>query len=139
MGKFITELTVTQVDEENWKLVKPLKYESNTLGLIEVPKGFITNFGSVRRWPIIYWMFGGKGNRACALHDWLYTSPHKPNRWANPTNRELSDCAFRGIVFECLRIEKPITIKEHLLNIKNICVAWLMWAGVRIGGSSHWK
>ena len=77
MGKFVTGLDVRKLDEHSWQLLGPFVYESDTVGTIIVPKGFITNFGSVPRLPFMYAAFGGVGDQACTLHDWLYEAPHE--------------------------------------------------------------
>jgi len=44
MGKFQTSLKAEKLDERSWKLLEPLVYNSDTIGLIVVDAGFVTNF-----------------------------------------------------------------------------------------------
>jgi hypothetical protein len=37
-----------------------------------VPSGFITDYASVPRAPLTYLLFGGRGNAAAVVHDYLY-------------------------------------------------------------------
>ena len=130
MGKFRTDLVARILNEREWQLAEPLVYESDTVGVIIVPKGFVTNFGSVPRLPFMYMFFGGVGNRACTLHDWLYAPPHEPFTGCGVSvDRKTADKVLRGVIRECMQDSWPI-IKSS--------TAWAMWAGVRIGGSSHW-
>ena len=131
MGKFITALDVRKKSETEWELLNPLIYESKTVGVIIVPKGFLTNFGSVPRLPLMYAAFGGVGDEACTLHDWLYADPHEPFTGCGyRVDRSTADKVLRGVIKECMKDSWSIT--------KSL-TAWSMWVGVRLGGKSHWK
>lgn len=72
---FLTPLRVEQVSEAagTWRLLEPLCYVSPIFGgLIVVPAGFVTDFASVPRLPFSYWLFGGVGQAAAVVHDYLY-------------------------------------------------------------------
>ena len=138
MGKFLSELDASKFSKNEWKLNEPLVYNSNTVGVIVVPEGFVTNFGSVPRLPLMYLLFGGVGDEACTLHDWLYTAPHNPIRCGVTVDRSTADKVFRGVVYECLRVDDS-NISGMAHNLISLGVAWAMWAGVRIGGASHWN
>ena len=59
-------------DVPTWKLLEPFVYTSDLLGRdIVVPAGFITDFASVPRAPIVYFLAGNTGNRAAIVHDYL--------------------------------------------------------------------
>ena len=119
-----------KLDEHKWQLLGPFVYESDTVGTIIVPKGFITNFGSVPRLPFMYAAFGGVGDQACTLHDWLYAEPHETFSGSGViVDRATADKVLRGVIKECMRDSWPITRSS---------TAWAMWAGVRVGGASHW-
>lgn len=139
MGKFLTDLNVKKISEHEWRLIDPLVYNSNTVGVIVVPEGFITNFGSVPRFPLVYLLFGGVGDKACTVHDWLYTKPH---RVIAESGKQVARCTadkiMRGVIYECLRGDDE-TIAGILKNMLSLAAAWAMWAGVRIGGWSHWS
>ena len=85
--------------------------------VIHVPHGFLTNFASVPRLPFAYLLFGGKGNRAAAVHDFLYEPPTQyPRSWCD-------DVFYAGL----LALE-GISERE----------ARAMYDGVRLGGASHY-
>ena len=59
-------------DTPQWRLLEPLRYYSSLLGqTVEVPAGFVTDFASVPRAPIAYFLCGNTGNRAAVVHDYL--------------------------------------------------------------------
>jgi len=72
MSKFLTELDVRCINDGAWVLAAPLGYDSDILGLIEVPAGFQTDFASVPRVPIFFTLFGDRAHREAVLHDYLY-------------------------------------------------------------------
>ena len=54
-------------------LLSPLVFDSALLNLrVIVPAGFVTDFASVPRAPLTYWLFGGVADEAAVVHDWLY-------------------------------------------------------------------
>lgn len=111
MSKFKTTLKTEQIARTSWRLTDDLVY-----GDITIPKGFITNYASIGvfhnvfLFPI-YALFSGYGNYASTVHDYLYTF-HK-------MSRKDADEVF----YQALRSEGVAHWR-----------AWLMWAGVRIGG-----
>lgn len=128
MGKFVTPLRAEKLSERNWRLLEALIYKSDTLNdYIVVPKGFVTNFASVPRLPFMYLLFGGIGDEAATLHDWLYSI-----LCSIDVSRAKADKILRGVIIECLT-------KDGKAKWKAILIAYAMWAGVRIGGASHWK
>jgi hypothetical protein len=78
MAKFLTELDVICIDDGTWRLDSSLKYESDILGIIEVPQGFETDFASVPRVPVFYTLFGDRAHREAVLHDYLYRIDSMP-------------------------------------------------------------
>lgn len=62
--------TGRDVDE----LLDPLIFQSSTYGDILIPRGFRTNYCSVPRWPVVYWLVGGKARKPSAGHDFPYTT-----------------------------------------------------------------
>jgi hypothetical protein len=124
MGKFLTDLEVRQIEDTSeqgrgtWRLLAPLRYQADNGFVYEVPVGFVTDFATVPRIPLIFDLDGDRGNLAGTLHDWLYTAPHP--------------VASRAIADSMLR--------EALLA--QGCPSWVAWTfyiGVRIGGASHWQ
>lgn len=133
MGKFQSNLEVRKISEHSWQLLEPLIYQSDTIGRIVVDAGFITNFASVPRLPFMYMLFGGVGDEAATLHDWLYRKEHTQSTGhERQIERETADKVLRGVIIECLTKDGTNRFKAH-------AIAWAMWAGVRIGGASHWE
>jgi hypothetical protein len=69
-----------------WELQRPLWYRSAEFGSIVVPPGFRTNYASVPRLPVVFWLAGERVHKEAALHDWLYTT--------HETTREVADDVF---------------------------------------------
>lgn len=145
MGKFLTELKVKRLPDKDgrkqWMLTDWLIYESSTVGLICVPPGFITDFSSIPRLPIIYFLFGGRGDLEGALHDFLYTAPHT-NGAGLTIDRATADRVLRGARYSCDRIDtseyESVTISALLNNAWAYFGAWCFWAEVRLFGWRHW-
>jgi Protein of unknown function (DUF1353) len=129
MSRFLTKLDVEQVEDTSqegrgtWKLLSPLSYESDLLGaVLTVPAGFVTDFASTPRLPFVFWFFGDRANYAATLHDWLYTPDSQGNHPVK--DRATADA-----------ILKEATIAQGCPS----WVAFALWAGVRVGGWSHWE
>lgn len=121
--QFLTKLVVEETDDDTnegrgtWRLKKRLAYISHAAnGLIVVPAGFVTDFASVPRIPIVWLLCGDTAHPAAALHDWIYTTCPMSRRMADDVLREAAIC--KGVP------------KWR---------AFLLWAGVRIFGASHWE
>lgn len=118
---FVTGLHVEQLAEkidEKWRLELPLVYYSETLRRsISVPKGFVTDFASVPRLPIMYWLAGGKANKAAVVHDFLY-------RQGSGVSRADADSVF----VEAMEVTGQPAWRRAL-----------MWAGLRAGGMSSYQ
>lgn len=121
---FLTRLTVEQVEEELWRVVKPLKVQfepsltacdGEDIPILTVPEGFATDFASVPRLPITYLLAGGIGDAAAVVHDYLYQGL---------VPRKTADDVFAA----CL---------------ESLGVSWwqrkLMYAAVRTCGASRYK
>lgn len=122
MSGFVTPLRVEEVDEFGglWELLQPLAYDSDLLGRIEVPAGFVTDFASVPRLPVIYLTEGGKGNKAAVVHDYLYT--------------------VGSATGKVTRLQADQVLREALLaSGYSAATAGVFYAAVRVGGGSHWK
>ena len=118
MSKFLTDLDAELVQSEPalWKLTLPLLYQSDVANTtFVVPVGFTTDLASVPRIPIAYMLAGGTSNEASVVHDYLYSSHEVDRATADAVLREAS--ALTGV---------PGWRR------------WIMWAGVRLGGGSHW-
>lgn len=124
MSHFITDLQVRKLARDassdrrgTWKLLQPLVYESDRLkGLVTVPIGFITDFASVPRVPIAHLLTANCGHEAAVIHDWLYTT--------HQVSRREADAVFEEAL---------------LVGGEPRWRAWLMWLGVRVGGSGPFE
>lgn len=81
MGEFKTKLIV-ESDGKDWVLSRPLVFDSDWYGLIEVPIGFKSDFASVPRIPFVYSLFGNQSHSAAIIHDFLYSGQTKLSRKA---------------------------------------------------------
>ena len=103
-------------DRKTWRLLAPFSYLDPDHGRIEVPADFETDFASVPRWPLTFALLGQYGHAAAVIHDWLYR--------AGTLSRADADRVF----LNALRSSGIARWR-----------AWLMWAGVRLGGASRFK
>lgn len=124
MSRFITDLCTRELTRDTSadkrgtrRLLEALVYDSALLRrMVTVPSGFITDFASVPRIPVAYLAAGGCANAAAVVHDWLYTT--------HEVDRATADAVFREAV---------------LAGGDPAWRAWLMWAGVRIGGAGPYQ
>jgi hypothetical protein len=73
-ARFLTHLVVVHVSDRIKRLAYPLEFMSLKLGrVITVPAGFETDFASVPRLPLAYWLFGGVADEAAVIHDYAYS------------------------------------------------------------------
>ncbi len=121
MSAFVTELIVTpypntaHTDGVNWRLTQDFIYDSDMLGRITVPAGFLTDFAST---PQALWTDlppYGRYGPAAVVHDWLY--------WTQPCTREKAD----AVLFEAMG-ELGVDSRRR----------YLIFEGVRAGGQHGW-
>ena len=124
MSGFTTKLEVEQVEDTSnegrgtWRLTAPLVYSSDFLGrTLTVSQGFVTDFASVPRVPLVFDWLGDRGNLAATLHDWLYTAPHPVE------SRAVAD-----------RVLREALIAQGVPPMQ----AWSIYIGVRLGGATHY-
>ena len=118
---FRSELNLTADPEPDfWLLGRPLIWSDSVYGTIMAPSGFRTDLASiprvVRNLPFLD--VDGQSRRPAVLHDYLYSS-----RTGFRLGRDFAD----RFLYTALLAEG--TTKA---------TAWAFWAGVRMGGSSHW-
>lgn len=123
MSKFITALRAELVDDSDndhrgqWRLMQPLVYESDVAGRVfAAPAGFITDFESCPRLPIVFWLFGSLVREAAVIHDYLYSRP-------DLCDREMADAVLK----EAAQVSGLPAWR-----------AWGIWAGVRVGGGAYY-
>ncbi|PXX38859.1 DUF1353 domain-containing protein [Aquitalea magnusonii] len=124
MSAFLSELTATCIDDTAasgrgiWRVDKPLRYRSDLLGhVITVEPGFLTDYASVPRVPVLYLLFGDTTHKAAVIHDWLFH------------HHEVCDEATANLVL--LEAAKVTRIP-----------AWRrlgIYLGVKLGGESSWE
>lgn len=74
---FLTELVAEKITEANshgrakWRLRQDLAYHSELYGMILVPMGFETDFASVPRAPLAFWLTGDTAHKSATVHDYL--------------------------------------------------------------------
>lgn len=91
MGKFLTPLRAEKIREAGslgrakWRLTEPLQFSSSYLDeVLEVPAGFETDFASVPRIPVAYWLTGDTAHAAAVIHDYLVrTRTENSAQWAD--------------------------------------------------------
>ena len=117
-GRFLSPLRVERVDpdSDDWILTAALVFDSVVLDrIVTVPAGFVTDFASVPRLPLAFWLFGAVAQEAASLHDFLYST--------GLVSRKLADEVFAEASKACG------------------VAAWRrgpMWLGVRLFGSSRY-
>lgn len=110
----------TEEDQRSWILLAPFAVRVVIGGVeyfISVPEGFVTDFASVPRIPLAFMLFGGIGDYAAVVHDYLYRNCIYP--------REICDAIFKELL---LHVDKTSAFRASLMH-----------AGVRVGGSSSYK
>lgn len=77
--RFLSTLVVSEVTDQTWRLVEPLRFSVDDV-LYMVEAGFISDFASVPRVPIAFWLFGDTAHRPACCHDWFYSGRVKVSR-----------------------------------------------------------
>ena len=115
-AKIQTHLRVEAMTDSQWRLVDEFAYDSAVAGArIIVPAGFITDFASVPRVPVAYWLVGDTAHLAAVVHDFLYCTGIFPKAMADRVFLEAM--AVTGI---------PLWRR------------WAMYLGVTYGGDLAW-
>lgn len=91
--QFLSDLDVRDVTPEaDWKLLAPLKAavlcDDGHVESVTVPEGFVTNFCSVPKAPVVFELYGDIAFKAGALHDYLYSTGDYPREWCDKVLRE---------------------------------------------------
>lgn len=72
MVTYLTQLRVEVIRDDTFQLTSDFYVMLECEQEIVVPEGFVTDFASVPRLPIVYLAVGNTGHKAAVLHDWLY-------------------------------------------------------------------
>lgn len=113
---FNDRLQVEQVDANHWRLLRPFRYNSAVANArIIVPNGFVTDFASVPRLPIVFLVVGDMAQASAVVHDWLYTTGIFPKNTAD------------SVFYEAMRASGI-----------GFFHARLMYWGVSYGGGAAW-
>ena len=120
MSRFTTTLKTEQTDRRTYTLLDDLVLADDER-VITVPAGFTTDFASIKVLHnaflfVLFALVSGYGNYAATVHDWLYLT--------GEVSRKEADL----VLYRALRAEGVARWR-----------AWLMWAGVRIGGAKQYN
>lgn len=113
---FLTELKVKELPNGDKEVLSPLVYMRPSLKVYVVPKGFITNYASVPKLPLVYLVFNDLSAKAATLHDYLYSKTRTQRRTAD------------GVFLEALKVENTPAWKRYAA-----------YFAVRLFGGSHFK
>ena len=121
MSRFTTTLKTEQTDRRTHTLLADLVLADDDERTIIVPSGFTTDFASIKVLHnaflfVLFALVSGYGNYAATVHDWLYEH-------GSLTRKEAD-----AVLYRALRAEGVARWR-----------AWLMWAGVRIGGAKQYN
>lgn len=127
MSKFLSNLLVEKIGYDKggralYRLLAPLVYDSARFGVRIVPAGFVTNFASVPRLPVVFLVAGGRAEEEATLHDYEYTVREKSR----------GDCDEQFL--ESLQADKPYA--DEFKKPTPGWLAWVMYEGVHLGGAS---
>lgn len=111
-ARFLTTLRTDRVGlaSADRILLGVLAFESVLLNrVVIVPTGFVTDGPSVPRGPVIYLLFGGVGDEAAVVHDYLYATGLVPRKVADEVYAEaLKACGVpawrRGPMWAAVRL-----------------------------------
>jgi len=121
MSQFLTTLKTEQLGKWHHRLLDDLVLNDEKMGMLIVPRGFITDFASLDRAHnrllfVAYALVCGYGNCSATMHDWLYSTAQ--------FNRAVSDQLF----YRALRAEGVPQWR-----------AGLFWLAVRLGGALRYS
>ncbi|WP_070414631.1 DUF1353 domain-containing protein [Pseudomonas lundensis] len=121
MSRFVTTLKTEQTDRRTYMLLDDLVLADDDERTITVPAGFVTDFASIKVLHnaflfVLFALVSGYGNYAATVHDFLYSE--------GQVSRNEAD----AVLYRALRAEGVARWR-----------AWLMWAGVRIGGAKQYN
>lgn len=124
MSLFLSPLFVACIDDTAnsgrgvWRVMEAFRYYSGLLNrIIIVEEGFLTDFASVPRVPVAYWLCGDTSHKAAVIHDWLFH------------HHEICDEATANkVLLEAMEVEGVPKWRRLLIYL-----------GVKLGGASAWQ
>lgn len=125
MARYITKLDVIQLEDRShggrgtWMVQAPLAYESDKIGQVVVPVGFVTDFASVPRIPYVFDIAGDKGDMSGTVHDYLYDK----------------DCTLPVSRRQADKVLKEGLIAQGVPK----WIAFMMYVAVRLFAKSHYR
>lgn len=100
-----------------WQLSSDLGFASNVLKtLVKVPRGFVTDFASVPKVPLVYEVLGGIAQMPATIHDYLYSTG------------SVSRIEADNVLLEAMEVTGVSWFKRKLI-----------YAGVRVGGAAFYR
>lgn len=126
-------------DSGRWALVRSFTFYSAKLGrAFTVPKGFHTDLASVPRLPLMYWLCGATADEAAVIHDFLYATQLVTRAQADDVFAEAIGVIQREQEAEAAAAGVPAWRRKVKAAADRVRRG-MMWAGVRVGGASHWR
>lgn len=132
MSGFLAPLRIEEIDgdDRRWRLLEPCTYHLGSpdgAEWVDVPSGFITDFGSIPR--ALWWVRGlspfGKFRRAYCVHDKLYKAP--------VVRTATSARAITRAEADAILLEAMDVLGANWLNRR------IVYRGVRMGGMFAWN
>jgi hypothetical protein len=81
-----------------WRTQSELIYRTTAGSLWIVPSGYVTDFASVPRIPLAYWLTGDSAHMSAVLHDWLCTELYPEHMtWAEAADTFREAMAAEGV------------------------------------------
>lgn len=118
---FDSPLDVTEIDDNVWRLNLPflasVTDDAGQLRQLDIPAGFVTDFASVPRLPVTYFLAGNTAHKPAVLHDYLYSLG------GDDAAREYADNVLRA---------------GMEANGDPWWRRWMVYRAVRLFGASHW-
>lgn len=97
-------------------------FYSERLGCdVTVKKGFVFDWDSVPRWPIVYLLFKGRAKEEACAHDWLYKYGRACGK---PIKRKTADLVMKDAMV-ALKLKRRYRVPIYI--------------GVRTGGWRGWN
>ena len=124
MGSFFGRLRVIRLEGGyGWALQQPLVFDSAIAGRLIIPAGFVTDFASVPRLPLVFLLAGDTAHEAAVVHDYLYRRAPLIGTPPRPITRAEADAVF----LEAMQATGIPAWRRRL-----------MYAAVRAGGWRPW-